>query len=242
MMFGIGETFCYFQCAECKCLQIVEIPSNMTHYYPENYYSFQQKIHANRVVRFALKLRDQYAFSGRGRIGQFIHARYPKPALQSLRFLQLAPTSRILDVGCGAGTLLYSLRELGMQNLLGIDPFNAEDITYENGVRVLKRDIFDIQGTYDLVMFHHAIEHMAQPAETLVKTAALFKKKGLLLVADAYRVFLRLGILRRPLGTTRRTETLLSSFSQKHSDPHRARWVETVPCSLRFYGFPILGK
>ena len=178
MMFGIGETFCYFQCAECKCLQIVEIPSNMTRYYPENYYSFQQKIHANRVVRFALKLRDQYAFSGRGRIGQFIHARYPKPALQSLRFLQLAPTSRILDVGCGAGTLLYSLRELGMQNLLGIDPFNAEDITYENGVRVLKRDIFDIQGTYDLVMFHHAIEHMAQPAETLVKTAALLKKKG----------------------------------------------------------------
>ncbi len=74
MMFGIGETFCYFQCAECKCLQIVEIPSNMARYYPENYYSFQQKIHSNRVVRFALKLRDQYAFSGRGRIGQFIHA------------------------------------------------------------------------------------------------------------------------------------------------------------------------
>ena len=42
MMYGLRETFSYFQCGNCKCLQIVEYPKDMTTYYPGDYYSFSK--------------------------------------------------------------------------------------------------------------------------------------------------------------------------------------------------------
>ena len=52
MMFGTRETFTYFQCAKCGCLQMVEIPSDMSRYYPPEYYSFNlspERLFTNRV-------------------------------------------------------------------------------------------------------------------------------------------------------------------------------------------------
>jgi hypothetical protein len=45
MMYGTGETFIYFQCSQCMCLQIADIPSDMTAYYPRDYYTtaFRQR-------------------------------------------------------------------------------------------------------------------------------------------------------------------------------------------------------
>ena len=40
MMFGTRETFRYFQCGRCHCLQIARIPDDMSRFYPGNYYSF----------------------------------------------------------------------------------------------------------------------------------------------------------------------------------------------------------
>src|SRR5258707_14631278 len=34
------ETFSYFQCANCECIQISEIPADIGKYYPANYYAF----------------------------------------------------------------------------------------------------------------------------------------------------------------------------------------------------------
>jgi hypothetical protein len=39
MMFGLRDSFVYFQCAECRCLQIAEFPADMSRYYPASYYS-----------------------------------------------------------------------------------------------------------------------------------------------------------------------------------------------------------
>lgn len=41
MMFGFRDKFDYFQCATCNCLQISEIPCEISKYYPDNYYSFR---------------------------------------------------------------------------------------------------------------------------------------------------------------------------------------------------------
>lgn len=40
MYFGSGEEFTYFECEQCQCLQIVEVPNNLADYYRNNYYSF----------------------------------------------------------------------------------------------------------------------------------------------------------------------------------------------------------
>jgi len=43
MMQDSHEEFEYFVCAECNCLQIAEIPSDLGRYYGKNYYSFAQE-------------------------------------------------------------------------------------------------------------------------------------------------------------------------------------------------------
>ena len=42
MMFGTRESFIYFRCSSCGCIQIAEVLQDMSEFYPrENYYSFQ---------------------------------------------------------------------------------------------------------------------------------------------------------------------------------------------------------
>ena len=40
MFFGIGEEFDYFECSQCRCVQIMTIPDNLGDYYGKGYYSF----------------------------------------------------------------------------------------------------------------------------------------------------------------------------------------------------------
>lgn len=40
MYFGSGEEFAYFECEQCQCMQIAEIPDNLGEYYGNDYYSF----------------------------------------------------------------------------------------------------------------------------------------------------------------------------------------------------------
>lgn len=40
MYFGLGEEFIYFECENCQCMQIAEVPDNLGDYYGNEYYSF----------------------------------------------------------------------------------------------------------------------------------------------------------------------------------------------------------
>jgi len=111
-----------------------------------------------------------------------MHFWMPNAKLATLRPLHLTQASQVLDVGCGAGHLLHSLRELGFYNLLGIDPFNQADIAYPNGLRVEKRDIFSEQGQWDAVMFHHSFEHLPNQRTNLGQAFNILKPGGMALV------------------------------------------------------------
>ena len=39
MMFGTRERFDYVECARCGCLQIRDVPADLSPYYPADYYS-----------------------------------------------------------------------------------------------------------------------------------------------------------------------------------------------------------
>src|SRR5258706_6223401 len=39
MMYGTREQFAYFECCECGCLQIEDIPEDLSRFYPPGYYS-----------------------------------------------------------------------------------------------------------------------------------------------------------------------------------------------------------
>lgn len=186
MMYGLREEFLYFQCVQCGCLQMMEFPEDMAKFYPEGYLSFASdpaRLYRTPVERWARRMRDSYAALGRGFPGRWIDRLYPAPGdLKTLARVPLTRRSRILDVGCGSGTLLYLLHEAGFRNLLGVDPHIDRDRTYGNGLRILRREIHDAEGAWDLVMFHHSFEHMSDPGRVLQSVSKLLAPDGYCLI------------------------------------------------------------
>jgi SAM-dependent methyltransferase len=189
MMFGLREVFPYFRCPVCGCLQIVDIPQDMSKYYPPEYYSFTLiEDEKKRVKTFLKKMRDRYAVSGHGFTGRILNKMFPDENLKIYSGISL--TTKILDVGCGAGTLIYRLKESGFENLLGIDPFNNATITYDNGLRIEKKALREMNGKWDMITYHHSFEHIAAPLDELKKISELLSDIGTCIiripVVDSY--------------------------------------------------------
>lgn len=184
MMQGLEESFRYFQCTSCGCLQIVSPPTNFEKYYGDFYYSFQDNFSKNLVKKWAFTLRAKYELLGRSIIGGWIASKYPNSALRSLKKIGLSPESNILDIGCGSGSLIYSLKELGFVNVQGLDPYITESITYSNGVSVIKDklrvDIFEKK--WDLIMLHHVLEHIWEQEDIISTIKESLAPNGTILI------------------------------------------------------------
>lgn len=190
-MLGIGTHFEYFECNSCKCIQIVDIPENITDYYPKNYYSYKNiKIGLkNGLKRFVKRKITEHRIVIWNPIGSTLTNLFPV----NLPWLQKAIVnldSRILDVGCGNGELLIRMYNEGFTNLTGVDPYIKHEIRYPKGITVYKKDITEIKGKFDLIMAHHSFEHMADPLHFLEYCFQLLNRNGFLLiripVADCY--------------------------------------------------------
>jgi len=197
MQFGMREEFAYVECSKCGCLQIVEVPFDLSKYYPDNYYSYmvdgpslEHPKNGIRSVRakVIIKILSRHYFSNKNVLGAWVAERsslagdYPYWVTHQKLNLGLHSNSSILDVGCGKGKLLLDLGLLGFSNLMGIDPFIKEDVIYQNGVRVLSKNLEDLDREFDLVMLHHSFEHMPEPLATLRKAYQLVKPGHYLLV------------------------------------------------------------
>lgn len=184
MMLGRGDQHQYMQCNACGCLQIVDVPKDLPSYYPDDdYYSYDKIQSSTGVKQFLVTQRDRYAATGKCLLGKILHRFMPHSKLHTLQQAGVTTDSRILDVGCGAGHLLHSLQDAGFTHLLGVDPFNADDIQYDNGLMIEKKSIHEVeQGDWDLIMFHHSFEHVFDQKETLLKAASLLKAGGMCLV------------------------------------------------------------
>jgi SAM-dependent methyltransferase len=184
-MFRIEESFDYFECHGCGCLQIVAIPESMERYYPSEYYSFSSTSRdrtPSRLIRALRAVRTRAAIDGTSMASRIVRSLFPNPKLSTLAPLGIGPDSRILDVGCGMGWRLYALREAGFRNVLGIDPFAEKDIVHDNGIRIEKRYINETKGQWDVVMFHHSFEHVPDPLAVLQHAARLLAPAGRCLI------------------------------------------------------------
>ena len=184
MMFGFDDIFDYFECSKCGCLQITEIPLDMSKYYPSNYYSFNEIKNSttNRMKRILGKERDRYAFTGSGFVGRILNNIYPTHHIDAMIRANVNIDSRILDVGCGSGNLLKSLNDIGFMNLNGVDPFIKDDIEYGSGVKIVKKNIIDLDDEFDLIMFNHSFEHISDQKETLNSVYRLLSENGVCII------------------------------------------------------------
>ena len=185
MMFGFRDNFIYFECFKCGCLQIKDFPKDMLKYYPSNYYSFTllpPEVFNNPVKNVMKRVRDLAIIHNKGIINKFLLRKFSDPQIRSLSVLNITRNSRILDVGCGSGGLLYRLKNANFQNLLGIDPYIKSDIKYPIGLTILKKSIHELSGEWDLIMLHHSFEHAPDPLETLKSCTKLLANEGTIMI------------------------------------------------------------
>ncbi|MDQ7799273.1 MAG: class I SAM-dependent methyltransferase [Candidatus Edwardsbacteria bacterium] len=192
-MYTNGDKYKYFQCAECQCLQIADIPKDIYDKYSSNYYSFsldQIKRGRNQIFKYFVNIRDSYTVFRKNILGLLLSELFPNDRLGFLAHIKLTVNSSILDIGCGSGAILHELKDLGFTNILGIDPFIEKDINYKNNLKIIKSNISAISGKWDVIIFNHSLEHICDPFAELNKAKALLADKGIIIIrtplADSY--------------------------------------------------------
>jgi 2-polyprenyl-3-methyl-5-hydroxy-6-metoxy-1,4-benzoquinol methylase len=192
LMYGLKIEFNYFECSNCGCVQIENIPENIADFYPTDYYSYKRPIFFKKITGFKTFLKKRVAkyYGGNFNILGFILSffvanQFPwvKPGIANFK-------SKILDIGCGTGKLLITMQRFGYENLTGIDPYNQEDLFYDNNLSIYKMDLFALDEKFDLIMLNHSFEHMEFPEKVLSKLSTLIENNGCILIripiADSY--------------------------------------------------------
>ena len=177
MMFGTRDTFLYYECSGCGCLQIAEVPVNIDKYYPPYYYSFNAKVP---------QLEKKSPGIGAILRQFFINKKERKLRRQAITYfapIQIKNHHKILDVGCGKGELICRLFNMGYEFVEGTDKYLPEPINYDFNVKVMKKDLQEINSNaYDLVMMHHVFEHMFYPEEELKECYRILKNGSFLMI------------------------------------------------------------
>ncbi len=186
MMYGFRDEFHYFQCSHCDCLQITEIPDNISKYYPGQYYSFSPYSGKKfKGIRGKVKTYTYYASLMRATLLQkLVSALVPIDNFKALKGIPLSQATRVLEVGCGNGDkYLYPMAEMKFKNLLGCDPFISESMHYSNGLHINKTDIFKIEGIWDIIIYHYSFEHVSNPLENLQQVKRLLANHGTCIIS-----------------------------------------------------------
>jgi len=198
MMFGTREKFSYFQCKNCQCLQISEIPDNLGRFYPSDYYSLSLRPEpetGNRAYRWLQKQVSRTALFDRGyKLNSILKKFVDLPSEIHDPFAGLSTgnvirksgvtsfSAQILDIGCGSySPWLTNLSRLGFENLTGADPFIDSDHHYQN-IHIYRRKVEEIDGKYDLITLHHSLEHMPCQLDALLAIKSLLRPGGVCLI------------------------------------------------------------
>ena len=184
LQLGLDEMFQYQLCKNCGSMQLMDPPADFSRYYPnEDYYSFKMEMKELKKPGFIQQAKSGYILYGKNKlVGSLLSIGYKIPEQYNwVKNPKTQPGDAILDVGCGNGSLLTQLHRMGFTNLTGIDPFINEAHDY-GPIKIFKKEIHDLNSSFDLIMMHHSLEHMLEPLKALQKAYSLLNKNKYLLV------------------------------------------------------------
>jgi 2-polyprenyl-3-methyl-5-hydroxy-6-metoxy-1,4-benzoquinol methylase len=138
-----GDEFKVLECMSCRVAFTHPVPENMSRYYPLQYRAYKGPI---------LKI-----------LGAFYQAKangwsrlFPQPG-------------RLLEIGCGPGLMLKSMRDLGW-DVMGLER-NEHAAGYgrkEYGLQILACDVDQLPPqTFDLIILFQVLEHIQDPKTIL---------------------------------------------------------------------------
>jgi 2-polyprenyl-3-methyl-5-hydroxy-6-metoxy-1,4-benzoquinol methylase len=104
---------------------------------------------------------------------------------EDVRFLHAVPQGRLLDVGCGSGEWLISMRKRGWR-VEGVDfDENAIKVARQMGLEICRGSLEQQNfpaNSFDAVTLNHVIEHVPDPIQTLAECGRILKPGGKLVL------------------------------------------------------------
>lgn len=188
LMFDLHQPFDYYRCTGCGTVFQHPMPDMATiaTFYPSNYSVYDEQARSRKIGA----LRRAVLRGTRG----YRHLPVPWPArivaTVAAPFMpadtpEFVPGGRLLDVGCGNGRYLSTMRSLGWQ-VQGVE-FSDE------GVRVCRLAELPVHhgdlasahfpdASFDLITVRHVVEHIPAPHPFFAELARILKPTGLLVV------------------------------------------------------------
>ena len=154
------ENFQAVQCQNCELIYLNPRPSShvMSQYYPENYSPFLKD--KNKIIQ---KIRETLL------------------DLEVRNFKKtIPPGGRILEIGCARGDFLNAAQKTNLWKIQGIEmnPSAAAWGRKHFGLKIitgtLRKKPFPNQH-FDVVIMRHVLEHLPDPAETLIEIKRILK-------------------------------------------------------------------
>ncbi|MDX1432163.1 MAG: class I SAM-dependent methyltransferase [Gammaproteobacteria bacterium] len=167
---GDGTRYTLVQCRHCGLARTEPRPSGeaLAGYYAPDYYgSGERKFHP-LLERFIAALTARRA-----------------RALLTLAGTGTDAAARVLDVGCGRGTLLGAFHSLGCE-CHGVERVDFPLDRLAPGVRLHRGELDALalpEAHFDVVVYWHVLEHLPAPFESLAQARRLLRPGGILAVA-----------------------------------------------------------
>lgn len=188
MMLGLREQFDYMECSNCGALSLINIPKDLSIYYPHNqYYSFNNAKHIFLIAYIKNQLLNQLLKFYIGHfniIGKILSYNYNLNRKYSwVSNLKDIPfSSKILDIGSGNGKYLLELFQLGYKDITGIDPYNPANIKLNKTVNIYNCEIERLNDKYDFILMNHSLEHMINQDHIFLEFKRLLNPGGKVLI------------------------------------------------------------
>jgi len=177
---GIGDIFTYVRCKECGLVYMNPqvVPEDIEKLYPADYAP-----HTTTGKRTGSGIRSlQNKIMKTPVIGRLLKG-VTNVKIADTIYRSLNQRSRILDVGCGAGSFLNSLRTDKGCEVYGVDISEAAvgEAKSSFGLDIFKGTITEAPfpaAHFDIITAWWYLEHISDPQTTIAKISSLLKQNG----------------------------------------------------------------
>jgi SAM-dependent methyltransferase len=181
MMYAFRDQFQYLECSKCGSVHIVDIP-DLSKYYPRDYYSLVGDGESS-LKRYLKAVRARHILFKPTVLGALLNFVYGPTNLSWLPYLTVPLDAPILDVGCGRGNLLDFLASIGFRNLAGVDPNVPASLSYSNGVKIIRGEVWDVpKRDYKFIILQYSLEHVTDPIRVVRTTRAIVAGDGMVVI------------------------------------------------------------